>query len=83
MLKKVKGRPVVLPKERKLEVCWGAGVGAGVVGEIGSDEDTTCVCGRTGRTDRFMLDCDRCHKWFHGFCVQIRKVSEPCDRKCE
>ena len=36
-----------------------------------------CICGRTGLVDTFMLDCDRCHGWFHGLCVGIRKDNLP------
>ena len=35
---------------------------------------TGCFCGRAydpNETATFMLDCDNCHRWFHGTCVGI------------
>lgn len=35
-------------------------------------ESVGCVCGGTaGGHGGMMLDCDRCHRWFHGPCVGI------------
>ena len=31
-----------------------------------SDEDSQCLCGRGYTGLEFMLDCDDCHRWFHG-----------------
>ena len=77
-LKVVRLRPVTLPKETTLDAddleMQALGAGESV---IGAEEDTTCICGRSNRIDKFMLDCDRCHKWFHGSCVQIRKDDIP------
>ena len=42
-----------------------------------------CICGRTGLVDTFMLDCDRCHGWFHGLCVGIRKDNLPENWICD
>jgi len=42
-----------------------------------SKEINRCFCGRTTLTDTFMLDCDRCHCWFHGSCVAIAKDNLP------
>jgi len=46
-------------------------------------EDTSCICGRAHITNTFMLDCDRCHKWFHGSCVKIRKDEIPETWVCD
>lgn len=42
------------------------------------EEHVHCVCGGAGRGNGegeeggvMMLDCDRCHRWFHGHCVGI------------
>ena len=51
-------------------------------------EITHCVCGNTHPPDNtydFMLDCDKCHVWFHGKCVGIMSVEDLpeqyiCDR---
>lgn len=34
-----------------------------------------CLCG-LGVVDqnKFMLDCDRCHRWFHGSCVGVSEI---------
>jgi len=47
-------------------------------------EDATCVCGR-GYDGGFMLDCDRCHRWFHGSCVGIEAQEDdlPSEWFCE
>ena len=47
-----------------------------------------CVCGNTHPPDStydFMLDCDKCHVWFHGKCVGIMSEEDLpeqyiCDR---
>ena len=51
-------------------------------------EITHCVCGNTHPPDNtydFMLDCDKCHVWFHGKCVGIMSEEDLpeqyiCDR---
>ena len=35
-----------------------------------------CLCGNSTR-DKFSLDCDSCHVWFHGACVGVRKDACP------
>lgn len=42
------------------------------------EERVRCVCGGAGRGTGegeeggvMMVDCDRCHRWFHGHCVGI------------
>jgi hypothetical protein len=47
------------------------------------EEDTSCICGRSHITNTFMLDCDRCHKWFHGSCVKVRKDEIPDTWVCD
>jgi len=42
---------------------------AGSIGPSDSQEDAVCLCGRGAITGTWMLDCDRCHRWFHGSCV--------------
>jgi len=42
-----------------------------------SNEVNKCFCGRTTLVDTFMLDCDRCHSWFHGTCVGVAKDDLP------
>ena len=39
-------------------------------------EVNRCFCGR-GNLDTFMVDCDRCHSWYHGSCVGITKDTVP------
>ena len=38
-------------------------------------EVNRCFCGRNVNT--FMVDCDRCHSWFHGSCIGITKDTVP------
>lgn len=45
------------------------------------EEVNRCFCGRD--LDTFMLDCDRCHSWFHGSCVGITKDAVPETWVCD
>ncbi len=40
------------------------------------EEDSSCMCGK-GYSGEFMLDCDECHKWFHGTCVGVDSCNPP------
>lgn len=44
-------------------------------------EDALCICGK-GAADTFMLDCDDCHRWFHGSCVGV-SPSAVGELQCE
>ena len=35
-----------------------------------TSENCQCYCERKF-VDTFMIDCDRCHKWFHGSCARV------------
>jgi cohesin loading factor subunit SCC2 len=39
-------------------------------------EDASCIC-KKGYKGDFMLDCDSCHKWFHGHCVGVNPAHPP------
>lgn len=43
----------------------------------GEEEDASCVCNATDYSGQFMLDCDDCHKWFHGACVGVSPDNVP------
>jgi len=47
-------------------------------------EDVSCLC-KKGRVDEnvFWLDCDSCHKWFHGACVGILSEQVPEQWYCD
>jgi cohesin loading factor subunit SCC2 len=45
-------------------------------------EDFSCLCG-TGNGQGFMLDCDDCHRWFHGECVGINPSAVPATWYCD
>ncbi|KAL6062556.1 Nipped-B-like protein A (Fragment), variant 2 [Balamuthia mandrillaris] len=45
-------------------------------------EDDSCICERR-RSDNFMLDCDKCHKWFHGSCVGVSPHQVPDTWYCD
>jgi hypothetical protein len=47
-----------------------------------SDEDDTCICNK-GFRGKFMLDCDSCHKWFHGICVGVEEDNMPTHWYCD
>lgn len=49
---------------------------------IDAEEDANCVCFQ-GYQGQFMLDCDRCHKWYHGSCVGIDSANPPEIWYCE
>eukprot|EP01083_Nonionella_stella_P127189 385302_1 len=34
-------------------------------------ENAKCICNEGFAEERFMLDCDECHRWFHGSCVGV------------
>ena len=42
-----------------------------------AEEVCRCPCGRPNLVETFMLDCDRCHAWFHGSCVSVAKDKLP------
>ena len=42
-------------------------------------EDARCFCGRGYNTGEFMLDCDSCHRWFHGVCVGVDTSNDTSD----
>jgi hypothetical protein len=47
-----------------------------------SGEDAMCLCGRGAVTGMFMMDCDECHRWYHGVCVGVSHTNLPywmCD----
>ncbi|KAL7534879.1 hypothetical protein ACHAXR_010105 [Thalassiosira sp. AJA248-18] len=46
------------------------------------EEVNRCFCGR-GNLDTFMVDCDRCHSWFHGSCIGITKDTVPDSWFCD
>ena len=52
--------------------------------EVMITKDTIkCYCGRTGMAGFFMVDCDRCHGWFHGSCVNLSKDNCPRHWVCD
>lgn len=46
------------------------------------EEVNRCFCGR-GNLDTFMVDCDRCHCWYHGSCIGITKDNVPDEWICD
>jgi cohesin loading factor subunit SCC2 len=38
-------------------------------------ENAQCIC-NGGYNGNFMLDCDQCHRWFHGKCVGVSETEE-------
>ena len=54
-------------------------------GKAGDDGEVVgCFCGDIEMVkDVFMLDCDRCHRWFHGTCVGIEADTTPSYWLCD
>lgn len=46
------------------------------------EEVNRCFC-RRGHLDTFMVDCDRCHGWYHGSCIGITKDTVPDEWICD
>jgi cohesin loading factor subunit SCC2 len=46
-------------------------------------EKNRCFCGREAYNDTDMLDCDRCHHWFHMSCVGVAKDNLPDSYICD
>ncbi|PRP82326.1 hypothetical protein PROFUN_10230 [Planoprotostelium fungivorum] len=44
-------------------------------------DEERCICGQ-GYGGRFMLDCDKCHFWFHSTCVGIDRKKIPKTWHC-
>ena len=42
-----------------------------------------CYCQRKEFASRLMLDCDRCHSWFHGDCVGLARETVPEEWYCD
>ena len=62
-VKRCRDNPVVLPK---------AAAGASDSAEPDDEGEVIgCYCGQ-GYDGTLMLDCDACHRWFHGPCVGLR-----------
>lgn len=55
-------------------------------GIVEGEEVTDCICHRPadGGVPLPMLDCDRCHRWFHCECVGVDQFNTPnawfCDQ---
>jgi hypothetical protein len=49
-------------------------------GPLDEHETVGCPCGLAANYgDLMMLDCDRCHRWFHGPCMGISESSQPTE----
>jgi len=46
-------------------------------------EKNRCFCGRDSFNNTDMLDCDRCHHWFHMSCVGVAKDNLPDSYICD
>lgn len=46
-------------------------------------EKNRCFCGRDSYNNTDMLDCDRCHNWFHMSCVGVAKNNLPDRYICD
>ena len=66
-VKRIKSQPAILPSLK---------LNSNPKGKPGHlDEDSQCICQRGYTGHEFMLDCDDCHRWFHGRCVCMCQIS--------
>jgi cohesin loading factor subunit SCC2 len=47
------------------------------------EEVNRCFCERINLIDTYMIDCDRCHGWFHASCVGIARDEVPSYWVCD
>lgn len=47
------------------------------------DDSVSCICNTRHDDGQFMLDCDECHKWFHGACVGVIPENVPARWFCD
>jgi hypothetical protein len=47
------------------------------------EEINRCFCERINLIDTYMIDCDRCHGWFHASCVGIARDEVPSYWVCD
>lgn len=53
-------------------------------GPINNEKEVNrCFCERINLVDTYMLDCDRCHGWFHASCVGIARDEVPSYWVCD
>jgi hypothetical protein len=48
-----------------------------LAGPLEAGQVVGCPCGLAVGSGGFMLDCDRCHRWFHAPCVGIDEHNPP------
>ncbi|KJE91122.1 hypothetical protein CAOG_002306 [Capsaspora owczarzaki ATCC 30864] len=48
-----------------------AAAAAAAVSSAGSDEELYCLCKKPYDSSLFMIECNVCHDWFHGECVNV------------
>jgi hypothetical protein len=46
------------------------------------EEEVSCLVCNRGQLGSVMLDCDRCHNWFHAHCVDIDAQAIPDSWLC-
>jgi cohesin loading factor subunit SCC2 len=47
------------------------------------DKRVNCYCQNNVFTESLMLDCDRCHTWYHGACVGLTRDTVPQEWHCD
>ncbi len=46
-------------------------------------EVIACSCGKGFSDQKFMIDCDMCQSWFHGYCVNVDMINPPKKWTCD
>jgi len=63
--------------QKKFPLTFKDEIDTSIAEQSSAHNKNSCFCGRVNLVQSFMLDCDRCHKWFHGSCVDVRKDNLP------
>ena len=43
---------------------------------VPEDAEVFCWCRSAYEEEEFMVECDNCHEWYHGFCTGLREVEK-------
>lgn len=72
--------PLALPRDIAEEAKAPSSISAPINNE---EEINRCFCDRINLIDTYMIDCDRCHGWFHASCVGIARDEVPSHWICD
>ena len=73
---------LVVAKENPLQFTKAISSESSLGQPVVDKEVNGCFCGKE-KFNAFSLDCDRCHRWFHGNCLRIAKDYTPTLWHCD